>query len=98
VGTQVNELKSLTAADFNGDHHLDVLVVLDAGLAVYIAYGNGDGTFNQTTPKVPGTEGAVSAKPADVNSDGKLDLVVSFLCGTATFYGDGTGQFSTTAP
>ena len=35
---------------------------------------------------------------ADVNADGKLDLVVGLPAGPTTFYGDGAGNFSTTAP
>jgi hypothetical protein len=96
--------------DFDGDGERDVVAVLDfiplvsanRRTNVVIAPGNGDGTFGNSVA-VPGTNGAQSGQVMDANTDGKLDLLVTFETGDGgpamqTFYGDGAGNFSTTAP
>ena len=47
---------------------------------------------------VVGTNGATAVALRDVNGDAKLDLVVTLAAGPTTFYGDGAGGFSTSAP
>ena len=64
------------AADFNGDGRQDLLVYGVVGQAAtsYIKLGNGDGTFidGQQNP-VP--SGASTVLLADINADGKQDLI-----------------------
>ena len=75
-------LRFLTEADFNGDGNAD----LTDGANVYL--GNGNGTFKI----VPQPQlGGVVYLAADMNSDGKPDLLVGCfgLC-LALGYGDGT--------
>lgn len=101
-------------ADVDSDGHLDGIVAVNVktlgqlgpGGAVVIAHGRGDGTFDPATmdaswvpsTMVPGTSGALGVTTADPNGDHRPDLIVTFAAGPTTFYGDGAGHFSTTAP
>jgi len=69
-------------ADFNKDGKLDLLVV-DQGAyynhipgGVYLLLGNGDGTFQAATT-IGSIVNPYAAAVADVNKDGKLDLIIS---------------------
>lgn len=84
--------------DFNGDGILDFAVGNELGnTPVKILLGNGDGTFH------PGAATSVTGNvilTADLNDDGKLDLIVE-LNNTITLLlgnGDGTFAASPTAP
>jgi hypothetical protein len=98
---------SLAAGDLNKDGNLD-LVISDAGNqigsplksgAVEVLLGNGDGTFRAPTILRPGPyPGAVAV--ADVNGDGKPDILVASPPNTSVFNdslffykGNGNGTF-----
>lgn len=66
---------AIATADFNGDKHLDLAVVLNGANTVDIFTGKGDGTFNAGVSFAVGT-GPVALAVADLNGDKKLDLVV----------------------
>ena len=95
---------AIVAADFNGDHKIDIAVASMGGfpndqVAIYI--NNGDGTFQP--PKTFAVGKAVFAMiSGDFNGDGKIDLItgnteskdLSVLLGN----GDGTFQAAVSYP
>ncbi len=95
---------SVAIADLNGDGKPDVVVanycksscadIAEGGLGVLL--GNGDGTFQQAVTYDSGGTTAVSVAVADLNGDGKPDLVVvnysSNTVGVLMGNGDGTFQ------
>lgn len=82
--------------DFNGDGKLDVAVGNPNGVDILL--GNGDGTFRQPT-LVQGNQ-IVAIAVADVNLDGKLDLITtqSSSPGLQVYLGKGDGTFSAVPP
>lgn len=81
---------SIVVADVNGDGKLDVIIAsvdqdfIPGGLAD-VLLGNGDGTFKPPAVYSSGASGAGSIAVADVNGDGKLDLIMTGPCPTAGF-------------
>jgi hypothetical protein len=103
---------SIVAADINGDGKLDLLVANIAAKTsnngvVSVLLGKGDGTFEAATVYSTVGAEAKSVAVADVNGDGKLDLVVANLCNesgcmhifgpgsVAVLLGNGDGTFQT---
>jgi hypothetical protein len=91
------EAYTFAAGDLNGDKKLDLAIYQLSSTGnnqVVILLGNGDGTF-QAPIDIP-VYNASSILIADVNGDGKPDLVLGDCCGTfseASFLlgrGDGT--------
>jgi len=89
-----------TVGDFNRDGNLDLIFVPGGSLygKLVLLLGNGDGTF-QSPQTFPADSGIESLITADVNGDGKLDLMASdyFLNGSPgggyVFLGNGDGTF-----
>src|ERR1017187_9198855 len=91
--------QGLAVGDFNSDGKLDLAVVAGDGVTVFL--GKGDGTFN------PGVSYPVSPTPvfvaaADLNHDGKTDLITVNVGATSTtpgtvsiLLGNGNGTFQT---
>ena len=77
---------SVAIADLNGDGKLDVVVANESQSkndpegSISVMLGKGDGTFHAAVNYSSGGEGAYSISVADVNGDGKLDLVVANGC------------------
>ncbi len=88
-------------ADVNDDGHLDLVVVSPFADTVSILLGAGDGTFTLQSPALqvgssfPNSQ-ATEIAIADLNNDGKLDIVVvSTAESNATvFLGNGDGTFT----
>lgn len=91
-------------ADLNGDRKLDMLLAnyypySSAPQSVGVRLGNGDGTFgSEAFYGTSSTNGASSITAADVNLDGKLDLVVAnYWGGISVLLGIGDGTFQPAA-
>jgi len=103
---------AITTGDFNGDGQLDLAIASSgtSGLSdgsVTLLLGKGDGTFSVATPISlsvatdfsPYTAGPLNIAAADLNGDGKLDLVVTlstnaeYSADLAVLLGRGDGTF-----
>ena len=67
-------------------------IAFDDYLNTYTAMSNGDGTFQKPQP-VPQASGAWELHIADLNGDGKPDLLTSGNGKLVTFLGNGNGTF-----
>jgi len=82
----------LTAADFNGDGFSDIAGVVGAQTLITVWYGTGTGAFiSAVTFPIPIKGYAIAS--AEVNADGKADLVVSGYSLTVLL-STGTNSFS----
>jgi hypothetical protein len=92
----VNLTSPIVGGDFNNDGKLDIIVA--SGPNVYVLAGNGDGTFGTAQGSVgPANSVITGIHVADINGDGKQDLIVTGKRGTtgliATMLGNGDGSF-----
>ena len=102
-----SELYSVTLADINGDGALDLLIndvpfINGFGYQLSYAPGNGDGTFGNSSV-VESSYVVSDVATADINGDGKLDIVLSAeevagsditTGGIVTITGNGDGTFN----
>ncbi len=96
---------SIAVADVNGDGKPDLIVANlcggvfneddncgDGGSLVGVLLGNGNGTFQPAVSYNTGGEYGLSVAVADVNGDGKPDLLVANLCSSENCLDNGTGM------
>jgi hypothetical protein len=93
--TQTLSSTALAVGDFNGDGKADVAVTLPLAqvgtYGVAVLLGNGNGTFQ--TPVTYAVNGSpVALAAADINKDGKLDIVAGGN-GISALLGNGNGTF-----
>ena len=96
----------LAVGDFNGDGKLDIAVIDATSQKVGLILGNGNGTFRYQVTTVPVSSGNASLlAAADLNGDGKTDLVFSVVLGSSpsiatiqTFRSNGDGTFQVQTP
>jgi hypothetical protein len=90
----------LVSGDFNGDGKLDVTTIcqyFDVGTA--LLFGNGDGSF-QAPVFPPNLQGFYPRGTADLNHDGKPDLISDYFSGSSSgsfsqvALGNGDGTFT----
>jgi len=104
--TALQGAEALAVGDVNGDGFQDMVVSSSdqGGFTVYLGDGSGrnwkerkgSGLPNGETPE-PGDiyfgGFAFDMKLVDVNRDGRLDLVASYITGPRVWWGDGGGRF-----
>jgi hypothetical protein len=97
-------VSSVTVADVNGDGKPDLVVCYNLSTTGSVLLGNGNGTFHSPLTFFKGSAtGALPMAVADLNGDGKPDLVLvaadsnhSETVGVLLGNGDGTFQSETT--
>lgn len=87
---------NVTGGDFNNDGKMDFIVA--SGSTVYVLAGNGDGTFAPAYGSAGPANSVINGiHVADINQDGKLDLIINGKIGTkgfvATMLGNGDKSF-----
>jgi hypothetical protein len=104
---------SIAVADLNGDGKPDIVEVSYFGIygsSISVLLGNGDGTFQPQVTYNPQSASVAWVVIADVNGDGKPDLVIANTCGmhyncypsgegsVSVLLGNGDGTFQPAVP
>lgn len=86
----------VAVADFNNDGNLDIAVITGSVSGytsdVIVLLGSGNGSFGSPISTVSGVSG-LTIKVADINGDGKQDVLIGGDGSAAILYGKGDGTF-----
>ena len=87
-------IEDVVAGDFNGDDSPDLAVSWNAD-EISVMLNNGNGTFGAPSRLVGGGMGPTTLHTADLNADGRADLILtnSNTQDVSIFLGTGTGTF-----
>jgi hypothetical protein len=102
VQTSSSVTSDLVVADVNGDGHPDVLFASGSDAGQYasdvaVAFGDGTGNLSaQSQTAASNVPYLATFAVADVNGDGKLDIVTFNSGSVSVFTGNGSGTFSAT--
>lgn len=94
--TSAGGYRGLDMADLNGDNHLDLVVAGDNGGGLgyaYIRAGNGDGTFRSMVSYTTNLTSSAAVALADLDGDGKKDLITAGAGFAYIRLGNGDGNF-----
>jgi hypothetical protein len=99
VGFARGSATTITPADFDGDSDIDLAVPHRDGGQSYIYLNDGTGGFAERRPFGPSDAAIRSAKAADLDDDGLLDLVViDERSGPAFLWAQADGTFASAEP
>ncbi len=86
-------IRMAETADFNGDGSLDIVTIDDARKSVTLYFGKSDGTFDAGIDIGGHNVVPYALAVADLNSDGKIDVVAGYVESQPTIYfNDGSGR------
>ncbi len=87
--------EDIAVGDVNGDGHLDLVASSsdEAGINVYLGDGTGR-NWSRSSGSLPQTAWANRVALADVNGDGRLDLLAGFSEGPRVWLNDGQGDWT----
>jgi hypothetical protein len=86
--------EDVALGDFNGDKCLDLAVVTTSEQGVRAFAGDCKGGWKEKSKGLPHEEWGNAIEIADVDGDGKLDIVAAYAAGPRLWRGDGQGDWS----
>lgn len=86
--------EDIAVGDFNGDGCLDLAVVTTNEQGVRAFAGNCKGVWTESSTGLAHEEWGNGIEMADVDGDGKLDIIAAYAAGPRVWVGDGKGGWT----